>query len=75
MKKMLEVANLEEKQAEREEEAKEVEQKIGLLLAEKCEKGIEVGKLDKQRQELLKRTRNGGNPSLCDGNCPMAFYL
>ena len=72
---MLEVANLEEKQAEREEEAKEVEQKIGLLLEEKCEKGIEVGKLDKQRQEVLKRTMKGGNPSLCDGNCPMDLYL
>ena len=72
---MLEVANLEEKQAEREEEAKEVEQKIGLLLEEKCEKRIEVGKLDKQRQEVLEQTRKGGNSSLCDGNCPMALYL
>ena len=75
LRKMLEVANLEEKQAEREEEAKQVEQKIGVHLTEKYEKGIEIGELDKQRQEVLNRTRKGGNPSLCDGNCPMAVYL
>ena len=75
LRKKLEVANLEEKLAEREEEAKEVEQKVGLLIAEKFEKGMKVGELDKQRQELLKRTRKEGIPGLCDGNCPMALYL
>ena len=75
LRKMLEVANLEIKQAERAEKAKEVKKEVGLLVEKKSKKGNEVKEMHKQRQEMLKRIGNGGNPSLCDDKCPMVLYL
>ena len=75
LQRKLEIADLEDKQSERQLELKIMEQALGHLYDQRNAMGLKVVGIEKKRRKALEQTKEGWKPTQCDGKCDLALYL